>query len=443
MSDMDAVFRIFREACPKNNGKLAVDQLRQALCRVAQDKIDASSIDSLLEDLMNGRKQDEIDVEVFLSWLQKKKRKLEDMSYLAKVIMDMPHVNQVVVTNEPRFPDDTESFRKLHAGDSETLARLVNTVKVCPKCGKPNAFTLLHCNACGADLKDVALSHSDNVFMGFIYGIAKGKFPYTISMRAQTEDFLCFDDPLQCSPCHLNAIPTSVYCPDLRFLFSDPPRGVELLKQLFELAASVAKEQYWSDEAFRQKYFAGCPRPQSLEEFRDCTVMGLNFPPSMYQLHLQFIHMPLLPFHYDLLRKKEHFTRGRFFPLDYLLTALSKGDAVKSSVTQDTDIAVILDKVSRAGVDYTASHDAMISRAHEAQQLCSAWKETDFEYRVMGSQVFDKGGTIVQPGLDPKQVQKSDCLALQNYGRPFAGGKPTGSYYKYAKEPRDVVAFSK
>ncbi len=61
--------------------------------------------------------------------------------------------------------------------------------------------------------------------MGFIYGVGKGKFPYTISMRLQTEKFLCFDDPLSLATCHLNAIPTDVYVPDLRYLFADPERG--------------------------------------------------------------------------------------------------------------------------------------------------------------------------------------------------------------------------
>jgi hypothetical protein len=34
------------------------------------------------------------------------------------------------------------------------------------------------------------VSFSDNVFMGFVYGIARGAFPLTLSLRLQTPDVL-------------------------------------------------------------------------------------------------------------------------------------------------------------------------------------------------------------------------------------------------------------
>ncbi len=34
------------------------------------------------------------------------------------------------------------------------------------------------------------MSFSDNVFMGFVYGIARGAFPLTLSLRLQTPDVL-------------------------------------------------------------------------------------------------------------------------------------------------------------------------------------------------------------------------------------------------------------
>ena len=52
------------------------------------------------------------------------------------------------------------------------------------------------------------------------------------------------------------------------------------------------------------------------------------------------------------------------------------------------------------------------------------------------------GGLAASPAAagaearDAKAVQAADKLALQNYGRPYsAAGKPTGTFYKYAKAP--------
>jgi len=110
-------------------------------------------------------------------------------------------------------------------------------------------------------------------------------------------------------------------------------------------------------------------------------------------------------------------------------------------VADDTPIEAIIAKAAAAGVDYGAEHDAMIAGCLAAQERYSPWIEVDFEYRVTDGKVCDASGTE-QVGLDPKQVQKSDVQVLQNYGRPYdQQGKPTGTYYKYAKEPKDVETF--
>ena len=36
---------------------------------------------------------------------------------------------------------------------------------------------------------------------------------------------------------------------------------------------------------------------------------------------------------------------------------------------------------------------------------------------------------------DPKDMTNKDKVTLQNYGRPYANGKPSGTYYKFAREP--------
>ncbi|CAE8737484.1 unnamed protein product [Polarella glacialis] len=241
---------------------------------------------------------------------------------------------------------------------------------------------------------------------------------------------------------------TTYICPTLRPIlqFADPPRGLKLINDMYDTAAKVALEQFWGNEEYHRTVLGGAPKPKDTEELKEYVILGMNFPPSMFQIHLQFIQFPLLPFHDSQLQKGEHFTYRRFFPLGYLQKALALGDAVKmENVTMETDLETILEKVKAAGVDYDIFH-AQIKKAHGLQHRLAgtAWKEDCFAYRVHGDQVTEKGSDgnfEVKPDMCSKQVQKDDAKALQNYGRPYKDDKPTGTYYKYAKEPKDVVGF--
>ena len=51
-------------------------------------------------------------------------------------------------------------------------AQLHNVVRKCGACGKSCGFTTTLCNGCGAELPQETV-HTDNIFMSFIYGIAK------------------------------------------------------------------------------------------------------------------------------------------------------------------------------------------------------------------------------------------------------------------------------
>lgn len=431
---MDVVAQTFRDACP--TGMAELSHLREALVQIAQEKISADAINAMLEDAAQGEKC--IDIEYFLKWLSSDSiGALKDTSYLAGFCGSAPHVHHMEVPAEPRFPGSIEDFREKHKDDASALERLRNTVKVCGKCGKACAFTLACCNACGASLEEVEQSYSDNIFMGFIYGIAKGKFPYKISLRVQTPEFLCFDDPLQCSPCHLNAIPASLYCKDVRYLFTHPQRGLALVKQLEQIASEAALEQYWNHEAFRETIWAGQKRPTHWQALQGWAVMGFNFPPSMFQLHLQFIHLPLFPFHYNLLQRGEHLTHGRFFPLEYVKQALALGDAVR--MEGSCDITSLIERVKTAGVDYDEIYRAMLETIHTQQRKLTPWREADFQYRVVQGKVFE--GCTMRPEVDPKEVQKKDAHAMCNYGRPYKEEKPSGNYYQFAKEPHEIMAF--
>ena len=112
------------------------------------------------------------------------------------------------------FPGSVSEFVKKHSekvDESVLVRQSKNKVKKCVKCGKPCAFTLHNCNSCGASLKAVKISYTNNVFTGFVFGIKKGPFPFTISKRSETKDVLVFDDLLALTPAHVNCIPTNVY----------------------------------------------------------------------------------------------------------------------------------------------------------------------------------------------------------------------------------------
>merc|ERR1712034_148771 len=61
-------------------------------------------------------------------------------------------------------------------------------------------------------------------------------------------------------------------------------------------------------------------------------------------------------------------------------------------------------------------------------QLSTVWR------RAGDRTIFDKK---LQPvDMDPKkvtEVEKQDKTVLQNYGRPYREGRPSGTYYKFAK----------
>jgi len=365
--------------------------------------------------------------------------------YLAKVKAELPNVPAKSGSKDPTFPDSIEKFKDKYADNQHIMASLRNKVRVCPNpnCKKPCAYTLTHCNACGNSIADVPLSYNDNVFMGFIYGIASGKFPYKISLRNETANFLCFDDPLSLSPCHLNCIPASTYISDLRYLFTDPERGLTLVNSLWEMSAKVAMEQFWGNPAYKSKILGeNAPIPTKTEELVELVATGMNFPPSMYQLHLQFVHFPMMPFQYLMAKEHNHFHHGRFFPLEWLRKALALGKKVQLSVDDSTEISSIIQKVKEAGVNYDEVHTEMLAKCQRAQDRFATWNEADFECQVINGKVFDSEPLKLRSDLDAKSLQAADTKLLQNYGRPYDdNGKPTGSYYGFAKKPGEVVDF--
>ena len=62
----------------------------------------------------------------------------------------------------------------------------------------------------------------------------------------------------------------------------------------------------------------------------------------------------------------------------------------------------------------------------------------DFEYATPdeGKSLFNATDlSSVEFSPNYTDLQKADKMSLQNYGRPYANGKPTGTFYKFAKKP--------
>jgi hypothetical protein len=290
-------------------------------------------------------------------------------------------------------------------------------------------FSLNVCNGCGCTLPEKTCT-SANVFCGFIYGVAKAAFPLTISIRRQTTELIVFDDLLSLSACHLNAVPTTVHIPDWRFLLKDPHQGLRILTALEDAAWRAIREHYLADEKFRSKFIRGGKDGRwtraRMEAIRPHAIIGANFPPSQFQLHLQSFLMPFLPLQYRMYLDGQHLTKNRFFPVEYIKAVLSLGEPMP--VTMDTPIEDIIAHFAARGVDYDAMHAACYANCGASHRALANWQPDDFALRIQGGKV------IGAEQLDKCDVVAADKAVLQGYGRPYSqAGKPTGTYYKYRR----------
>lgn len=327
----------------------------------------------------------------------------------------------------PRFDGTLEAFAAAHATEAALVAQLRNIVKKC-SCGKVCGFSLTECNACGKPLP-AETSHSPNVFSGFIYGIASAPFPLHISIRRQSAQLLVFDDLLALTPCHLNAVPTSAYIPDWRFLLRRPREGLLLVRTLEEAAWACACEEFLASPSFRHKFLRGAARTEwtsaHSEALRPHMVVGANFPPSQFQLHLQCFLMPWLPFQYRMYLDGQHMTKGRFFPLSYIKALLSLDEPYE--VQMETPVEEIIAHFATRGVDYDEMHAACYLAVDASHRALANWSAADFECTL-------QGGSVVGSDRTKAEVIAADKLVLQSYGRPYSQqGKPAGTFYKHAR----------
>ena len=372
-----------------------------------------------------------------------------------------PHVNQPgIEQTPPTFNGSVDEFvqsfaDKLDDSGMEKLQRQTkNKTKKCANCGKACAYTLTACNQCGSELVSVAITYTNNIFTSFIYGIAKGPFPFIISLRQQTDNILVFDDLLALTTCHLNCIPTDVYVPDLRSLFEDPARGRALLVRMKDESTKVLRQQFLNNQEWRLKLLKDSTSISD-EEICSHVCAGLNFPPSQYQLHLQFMLPPFTPYHWNVYKNGGHFTSRRFFPIEYMLEALEAMGTNGILNASSLDIDMIIDQVKeQCGVDYEVVYQKCYARYGESHIRLSNWSSVDFKNELTADGVLmekrsgessesgesDESGEAKTDGaasLDMNAVAAEDKMVLQNYGRPYdeGSGRPSGTFYKFTKAP--------
>mmetsp|Transcript_39983 Transcript_39983/g.95444 ORF Transcript_39983/g.95444 Transcript_39983/m.95444 type:complete len:397 (-) Transcript_39983:190-1380(-) len=340
-------------------------------------------------------------------------------------------------------PKITGGFDEWIKANPHMESQAYNEVKKC-SCGKPCAVTMALCNACGASLQEIEVSKSPNLFVAFIYGVDKASFPLRISMRLETKDMMVFDDPLAITRAHVLAVPTNVYCPDIRSLFVDPARAVALLKKMEAAAWTGLQQGPLASEVWRRKALSPEGNAMHIDALRDHVVMAFNLPPSQYQLHLQYMLPPLLPSHLGVFRKGAHFMKMRHFPLAYVLQALEKLALLGESWPDAPQLTAqeLVDKITPLGIDYGKAHDDDMMRLQKSNDLLANYDPADFTHAVKGDEVTDKHTRTKVEGVTAKDLDGKDKLVLQGYGRPYEGGKPGGVYYMYPRDPEPLPTLS-
>ena len=367
------------------------------------------------------------------------------VAYLAGAIRDTRwNYSPVTIHGNPTpcFNGTVSEFITLHP---ELTTQLSNSVRVCAKCGKSCGKTLRECNNCASNISTQPIVRTDNALMGFVYGIEASDHYYLgTSIRYQSESSFVYDDIMQTTVIHLNAIPTTVYIPDFRYLFNQPRRAIELVKSLYAISVESAVKML-SDEAFRQTFYS----PAALEELhrdggserfvRSRVLAGFNYPPSQCQLHLQFIVPPYMPYHAVLQAQGKHTDINRFFPYRFILDVLEaldrNGDKIAfKDIEELSGIELIAFLGAKVDIDYYPYYHAVVAANKANTEFSENWKKEDFEY------IVESDGTVVPIGVSdgehptPFELQKRDKPTLESYG------KGNGLlFYSFAKSPGEVA----
>jgi len=369
----------------------------------------------------------------------------------AKSTRSWPHAFVDIEAHDtPKFSGSVSEFIQAYSGPFPHIVRqLSNTVKICPKCRKSCAFSLSTCNNCSQSLVGEPISRGDNSLTGFIYGIRYCQnYDLGTSIRYEDRHFFVYDDIMQTTMIHLNSIPTFVYIPDFRYLFSRPMIGLGIVKDLYRVGKIGAKKMFEQD-AFVEKFYSVKAKEEmnrlGVDEWIDANVFaGFNYPPSQCQLHLQFILPPYVPYHSVLLSEGKHGDLGRFFPYKFLVRVLET--AVERSTTvpieeiekmTGTRLAEYLSE--KFGVDYSAYFEACVRQNERVSDFCANWDSNDFEYVVIDKRIVVRKDTgQVESGISAVDLIKKDQGVFQSYGKQHKKSEGEGvklQYYSFAREP--------
>mmetsp|Transcript_10353 Transcript_10353/g.16611 ORF Transcript_10353/g.16611 Transcript_10353/m.16611 type:complete len:252 (-) Transcript_10353:198-953(-) len=234
------------------------------------------------------------------------------------------------------------------------------------------------------------------------------------------------------TPCHINCIPTDCYVRDLRILFENPEKGLDLLDSMYSAAFKVIEKQFIGNEEWKHKILKN-GKSHDAKSLEKHLISGLNFPPSQYWLHLQSMLPPLTPFHYSMYLEGRHFTYGRFFPVEYVQSALKLGMPIKNA--REMDIQELIRIIEAKGVRYDEYWTKAYARYGMSHRALSNWNAKDFTRVIVNGKTVAKSGDFKLLKENADDILKGDKLALQNYGRPYTeGGRPSGNFYKYAKK---------
>ena len=355
----------------------------------------------------------------------------------------IPDRMPIVGANPDAWPPAAATFSEVlgHASAGHPLhTQLHNRVRVCGACSKANAYTLTHCNGCRTEIGGLEISHTPNIFTSFVLGIERADFPLHISMRKQDRDMMVFDDILALSSCHLNCIPAAHHLPDFRRLFEHPAQGLDLLEKLQRAALECLETSFWSDPGWRG--FAARPfcAPPSFADLSRHVVMGLNFPPSQYQLHLHCMLPPFTPAHQRLYFAGAHFIKGRWFPLEFVLESLRRLVELDLDLegAGDKEIDHTVTAMRGLGVDYDEVFGQAYARYGASQRLLWNFGAEDFRYLAVGDRLLVDRLTAEVTPIDKTRLiamNKADKHTMQNWGRPYdAAQRPSGSFYRFAKQ---------
>lgn len=124
----------------------------------------------------------------------------------------------------------------------------------------------------------------------------------------------------------------------------------------------------------------------SSKAMRGKVIKNFNYPPSQYQLHVQWLVPPLFPFQHHMAEQPNHLHEGRAFPLTYLRAMLSLN--IPYQVEKDTPIEEIVAFYDSRGVKYKKMWTEFYEKAIADSVESAKWPPHDFEYEVEDKKVY-------------------------------------------------------